>query len=179
MSLALSVGGCGFRPLYGRASASPSSANAPVNAQLAMIKVDPITSDRSPDPFAQGAEADYDSRTAQILHNYLRDGLTPKGQGGPVAYRLAVNISENVDKTLAVDNDHTTREDLGLMADYELTDVKGSTLIKDSSRIVTSYDVTNEPYNDISVRKDARRRAAEQLAELIKTRLAVFFTKGY
>jgi hypothetical protein len=174
-----SLGGCGFRPLYGTASATPKSANATVDAQLALIKVDPVTSSRNPDPFQQGARADYDARTGQILHNYLRDGFTPRGQGGPVAYRLAVEITEQVDRTLTIDNDETTREDLGVSADYELTDAKGSVLVKDNSRIITSYDVTNEPFNDISVRKDARRRAAEQLGELIKTRLSVFFTKGY
>jgi LPS-assembly lipoprotein len=176
--LAGPLAGCGFRPLYGNASATPKSGNAPVDAQLALIKVDPVTSSRNPDPFAQGFEADYDARTGQILHNYLRDGFTPRGQS-QVAYRLAVEITEKVDRTLTVKNDETTREDLGVSAAYELTDAKGQTLVKDTSRIITSYDVTNEPFNDISVRKDARRRAAEQLGELIKTRLSVFFTKGY
>lgn len=174
-----SLGGCGFRPLYGKPSASQHSGNAPVDAQLAMIKVEPITSSRNPDPFQDGFEANYDSRTAQILHNYLRDGFSPRGQGGAVAYRLAVEIDERVERTLAVDNDETTREDLGVGAAYELTDANGAVLVKDSSRIITSYDVTNEPFNDISVRKDARQRAAEQLGELIKTRLSVFFAKGY
>jgi LPS-assembly lipoprotein len=176
--LAAPLAGCGFRPLYGNASATPKSGNAPVDAQLALIKVDPVTSSRNPDPFAQGFEADYDARTGQILHNYLRDGFTPRGQS-QVAYRLAVEITEKVDRTLTVKNDETTREDLGVSAAYELTDASGKTLVKDQSRIITSYDVTNEPFNDISVRKDARRRAAEQLGELIKTRLSVFFTKGY
>ena len=173
------LGGCGFHPLYGKSSVSEHSADAPVDAQLALIKVDPVTSKRNPDPFQNGFEADYDARTGQLLHNYLRDGFTPKGQGGPVAYRLAIEIRESVDRTLTIDNDETTREDLGVSAAYELTDAKGTVLVKDNSRIITSYDVTNEPFNDISVRKDARQRAAEQLGELIKTRLSVFFTKGY
>ena len=176
--LALMLAGCGFHPLYGTHSASAQSANATVDAQLAMIKVDPVTSSRNPDPFQDGFEADYDARTGQLLHNYLRDGFTPKGQGGQAAYRLAIEITERVVRTLAIDNDETTREDLAVNAKYELTDAKGVPLVNDTSRIITSYDVTNEPFSDISVRKDARQRAAEQLGELIKTRLSVFFTKG-
>ena len=175
---ALILAGCGFHPLYGTHSTSAQSANTTVDAQLAMIKVDPVTSSRNPDPFQDGFEADYDARTGQLLHNYLRDGFTPKGQGGPTAYRLAIEITERVVRTLAIDNDETTREDLAVNAKYELTDAKGVPLVNDTSRIITSYDVTNEPFSDISVRKDARQRAAEQLGELIKTRLSVFFTKG-
>ncbi len=178
-ALTVLLGGCGFRPLYGQASATSAATSGPVNDQLAKIKIDPIASTRNPDPLQDGFVADYDARTGQILHNYLRDGLTPKGVGGPVAYRLAITLDENVVRTLSVDNENTTREDLAIRADYELTDVKGQPLLKDSSRIITSYDISNEPFNDISVRKDARHRAAEQLGEMIRTRLAVYFTKGH
>ncbi len=178
-ALALLLAGCGFRPLYGQSGAPSATSSGPVNDQLAKIKVDPVASTRNPDPLQDGFVADYDARTGQILHNYLRDGLTPKGVGGETAYRLAITLDENVVRTLSVDNENTTREDLAIRADYELTDVKGTALLKDSSRIITSYDVSNEPFNDISVRKDARRRAAEQLGELIRTRLAVYFTKGH
>jgi hypothetical protein len=45
-----------------------------------------------------------------------------------------------------------------------------------SSRISVSFDTLDDPYNDIATKEDAERRAVEQLADMITTRVAVYFT---
>jgi hypothetical protein len=50
-------------------------------------------------------------------------------------------------------------------------------VLQDRSRIVTSYDVLNQPFSDLQSHNDALQRGADQLAQLIQTRLAVFLKK--
>jgi hypothetical protein len=50
-------------------------------------------------------------------------------------------------------------------------------VLKDVAHIVTSYDILQEPFSDLSSRRDAQQRAAQELAQAIQTRLAVFLKK--
>ena len=74
-------------------------------------------------------------------------------------------------------NGEATREDLIMTARYELNDAKGKTVLKDNAQIVTSYDVLQEPFSDLSSRRDAQERAVQEVAQQIQTRLAVFLRK--
>jgi hypothetical protein len=65
-----------------------------------------------------------------------------------------------------------------MTARYQLNDPKGKSVLSDQARIVTSYDVLREqPFSGLSSQNDAMKRAAQELALQIQTRLAVFLGK--
>lgn len=171
----LVLAGCGWRPLYERPSADPASGGA--GAALAQISVDPITTNSSPDPLTGSDQAHYDSRAAQLLQNQLKTALTPRGVPSSALYHLAVELKQQTRSAASLGNGEATREDLIMTAQYELNDAKGKTVLKDSALIVTSYDVLQEPFSDLSSRRDAQERAVREVAQQIQTRLAVFLRK--
>jgi hypothetical protein len=56
-------------------------------------------------------------------------------------------------------------------------DLGKGVILRDQTRITTSYDILREPYADLTSRRDAQQRAAEQIAMAIQTRLAAFLVK--
>ncbi len=168
---------CGWKPLYGKSSVTPSG-NATVDANLAAIAIKEPFWERDAAPFGDlsaGSRAKYDARTSQILHNALRDGLNPYGQPSAPAYTLAVKLTESITRTITADEGDARREDLTLVASYVLSDLKGNELMKQKSRSIISYTVLQDPYQDVEARNDARDRTARQLAELIKQRVSAYF----
>ncbi len=72
LPVALALGGCGFRPLYG------SRGNAPGAVELAAVTVGPIA-----------------DRLGQILRNDLTERLSPLGESFEPRYRLDAKLSES------------------------------------------------------------------------------------
>ncbi|HVT51847.1 MAG TPA: LPS assembly lipoprotein LptE [Dongiaceae bacterium] len=175
LPLLLLLSACAWHPLYARPNPDPTSGG--VTATMASVAIDPITTKTSLDPLTGTAKFPYDSRAAQMLHNNLRDALNPYGQPSPAAYHLAIELTEAITRTASLGNGDSTRNDLTLTAKYDLTDEKGKSVLQDRSRIVTSYDVLNQPFSDLQSHNDALQRGADQLAQLIQTRLAVFLKK--
>jgi LPS-assembly lipoprotein len=171
----LALAGCGWRPLYERPGASVASGG--VNADLAKVSIDPVVPQSSLDPLTGSNEALYDSRAAQLLQNYLKNALNPYGPPSSAAYHLAIELKQQTRAAASLGNGTATREDLIMTAKYELNDLKGQPVLNDIASIVTSYDILREPYMDLSSRRDAQQRAAQQIAEAIQTRLAVFLRK--
>jgi len=180
--LALFAGGallsaCGWKPLYGKTSTTPSGGGT-VDAHLAAIQVKAPFWDRDAAPFgleSVASKAKFDARTSQILHNALRDGLNPYGQPSAPTYTLAIKLRETVTRTLTADGGDNKREDLNLKASYLLSDAKGNELLKDQTRAIVAYTLLQDPYQDLVARNDARDRVARQLAEMIKLRLSSYF----
>jgi hypothetical protein len=171
----LALSGCGWRPLYERPSANPASGG--VGAELAQVSIDPVTTQSLLDPLTGSDQSLYDSRAAQLLQNYLKDALNPYGPPSSALYHLGVELKQETQSAISLGDGQTTREDLILTAKYQLNDPKGQAVLKDLSRIVTSYDLLREPYSDLSTRRDAQQRGVQELAQLIQTRLAVFLRK--
>src|SRR5262245_24825252 len=158
-SAAAPLAGCGFRPLYGQASVN--AAGSPVDRQMAGVRIAPI-----PD------------RLGQQLHNALRDQFNPLGQPGYGDFTLNVVLLQRVYGALARRDLSASRRNVELTAQYTLTDAYGTELMTDKSYITTGYDEFDDPLNDISSFEDAQRRSTLQLAEMIRTRVAVYLTAG-
>jgi len=171
----LALAGCGWRPLYERPG--PSLNSGGVGTDLAAISIDPVVPQPGLDPISGSQLALYDSRSAQLLQNYLKEALNPYGPPSSAVYHLAINLHQTTRAAVSLGDGSVTREDLVMTASYELNDVKGQTVLKDKANIVTSYDVLREPYNDLASRRDAQQRAAQELAQAIQTRLAAYLRK--
>jgi hypothetical protein len=176
VAAALVLAGCGWRPLYERPSPDPASGGA--GAALAQISIDPVVPDTNLDPLTTGStDVLYDSRAAQLLQNYLKNALNPHGSPSAAVYHLAVELQQQIRSAVSLGNGETTREDLIMAATYRLNNAKGEEVLKDTASIVTSYDILQEPFSDLSSRRDAQQRAAQEVAQAIQTRLAVFLRK--
>jgi LPS-assembly lipoprotein len=153
------LAGCGFRPMYGTASANV--AGSPVDQQMAAIHISPIA-----------------NREGQELHNALRDRFNPLDQPSSAAYSLDVNLTIRTYGALARRDLSASRRNVEMNAFYSLLDTSGNVVLRDRATITTGYDEFDDPLNDISAYEDTLRRGTLQLADQIRTRVAVFLTAG-
>jgi LPS-assembly lipoprotein len=159
------LSGCGFRPMYGQAStasaSSGASAGASVDQTMAGIRIGPIA-----------------NREGQNLHNALRDRFNPLGQPASSAYRLDVGLTIRTYGALSRRDLSATRRNVEMNASYALRDTSGNVAMTDRAVVTTGYDEFEDPFNDLSAYEDTLRRGTLQLAEQIRTRVAVFLTAG-
>jgi LPS-assembly lipoprotein len=160
-ALAASLAGCGFRPMYGNASTVSTSSGGRVEQQMAGIRIDPIA-----------------NREGQQLHNALRDRFNPLGQPASSDYTLGVNLTIRTYGALAQPDLSASRRNVELSASYVLRDNADKVVMRDRSVITTGYDEFDDPFNDVSAYEDTIRRGTLQLAQQIRTRVAVFMTAG-
>ena len=160
-AVAAPLGGCGFRPIYGNASTVSTSSGTRVDQQMAGIRIDAIS-----------------NREGQQLHNALRDRFNPLGQPTDSAYTLGVSLTIRTYGALSKRDLSATRRNVELNAFYSLRDNADKVVMTDRSTITTGYDEFDDPLNDISAYEDTIRRGTLQLAEQIRTRVAVYMTAG-
>lgn len=153
------LAGCGFRPLYGRANSN--AAGLSPDKQMAGIRIEPIA-----------------NRLGQQLHNALRDRFNPLGQPSSAAYSLRVQLTERTYGALTKPDLSATRRNVELNAYIYLSDTSGNQVLYDRAVITSGFDEFDDPLNDISAREDAERRGTLQLADQIRSRVAVFLTAG-
>lgn len=153
-ALAVVVAGCGFRPLY-----------APTD------KTDVLAD------FSQVEVALMPNRSGQELRNDLRDLLTPRGQPSNPRYRLSIDLRESITKLAVLRTGLPTRGDLRIIARYSLVDESsGETVLRQSSSSVSSYNLVESDYSTLIAERYARSRALDQIADDIRSRLAVYFS---
>lgn len=154
----LPVAACGFEPLYG-------NRDAPGDAVF--------------NDFHQVKIATIPERSGQMLRNELLDRLNYRGEPAQPRYELKVALKEERRDVLVRSDEVATAADLTLTASYELVDrTSNAVLAKGAPRSINRYNVLASPYATLNSAEDARRRAAKQLAEDIRTRLAVYFTSA-
>jgi LPS-assembly lipoprotein len=160
----LLLSACGFRPMYGDPAAAGSAGGA-TSAKLAQVEIDAIA-----------------DRLGQQLNNLLRDRMNPTGQPDKPKYHLAVTLGKN-STTIATGDSNTRHQDLTVTANYWLSradsgDTTTYLLSNINSRVTVNYDTLDDPYNDIATEQDAERRAIEQLADMITTRVSAYFSQN-
>jgi LPS-assembly lipoprotein len=157
VGIALGLSACGFTPLYGGAD---SQAMSPVD-HMAAIRISPL-----PD------------RTGQQMHNLLRDRLNPIGQPREPVYSLDLRLSESRQE-LGIRKDETaTRANLNLSVRFTLSSTRtGHQLYRGHVNSVSSYNILTSPFATGFSEANARARALRELADGIRTRLGIYFSR--
>ena len=148
--LMLSLGGCGFRPLYAE--------SVGVASTLSAVAVETPS-----------------TRTGHLLREELEDQLAAS-RGADPRYRLRVNLRERrFARGLRID-DTANRYEQRLTATYQLTDTSTGRLIRRATRVVSiTYAVADAPYAGVIASQDGQSRAASEMARVIRTDLAQLF----
>jgi LPS-assembly lipoprotein len=145
---------CGFQSLYGERSGS-----AGVRDELSQIEILSIA-----------------DRLGQQVHNYLLDRISPLGRPDVPRYSLDVDLSLSR-QDLGVKRDETaTRTKLILSASYRLADKRnGKQLFFSSTQTANSFTIVDSDFANLSAENDAIDRAAREVSDSIRSRLALYF----
>lgn len=159
--MALTLSACGFRPLYGTSSIPEGAESA-----FATIRVEPIAATNDSD------------RVGYLVADALDRTLHTPGHREPHAYALTVTLTDERRGLAIQDDASVTRYNYRLTAEWTLTPL-GATSAAAQGRAETtaSYNVVDSQYATLVARKDAEDRAARDIAEQIKLRLAVSLMK--
>ena len=148
--VALSLGACGFQPLYAQPGVTPGLSAVHVAAP--------------------------DGRAGYLLGEALGDALAT-GAGTP-AWRLDLDLSEQrFPRGLRVDN-VATRYEYVLTAAYTLrAAATGEPAKVGTVRVELTYDSADQPYASVAAQQDAQERAAIEAARRIQLELAAWFAE--
>ncbi len=155
LAVTASLGACGFRPLLSQANGER------VRRQLAAVQI-----------------AGPGGRLGQHLMTALEDNLNPTSTSEPLRYDLAIRL-RNTNSALALQLDNTiTRYNVTLTAGFALRDRENQKVLYGSEvRRVASYNVRRAPFATLTAKQDAERRAAKEIADDIRTLLALHFQR--
>ena len=150
LAIALALGGCGLRPLYG----GPGST---VTGTLAGVEV-----------------AEIEGEAGWLVASALRDRLSAAG-GGTAAYRLEIELDDRIVGLGIRRDDTVTRERRTLRARYQLVDLaNGAVLIDATAGSDAGIDVVRSEYATIAAEKTALERLSGQIADQIVGRVALY-----
>lgn len=153
LACVLVLAACGFRPLYS------GQADGEESAELAAVRVQPIA-----------------DRVGQLLHNHLLDLINPRGRPPRPRYTLKIQVTEGIQHLAVRKSELSTRANLRLSASYSLLPTGGATpVMQGTSSVVSSYNILKADFATLIAEKDARARAAREVAQDIRARLAVYF----
>lgn len=151
----LALAGCQLRPLYAGGAAGP------VAEMLRHVEVAPIP-----------------GRAGWLVFNRLRDKLGEPGAGGAPAYRLDVELDDEI-VGLAIRGDRAaTRERRILRARYQLVQItNGQVLLDATAGSDAGIDVVSSEYATVAAEQTAEERLAEIVASDIVERLGLNATR--
>jgi LPS-assembly lipoprotein len=155
LAWALLLSACGFHPLYGNAGL-----NAGVGSTLANVYVEPIP-----------------ERVGYELRNELLDLFNATGESSNAAFRLKLSVNESEEAVVLQTNTAITRYNYTLSAHYELIPRDGASAVKSGDvTALSAYNVAAAPflYATVTAERDAKNRAANDIAERIRTQIAVY-----
>jgi len=159
------LGACGFRPLYGQNERQSLTAEQ----SLSQIEIQPIK-----------------DRIGQQLRNNLLSRLNPKQRTEKPLYALSVSLTESVANLGVKKSAVVTRGNLRITANYTLSFLSGAAPKEDEAAQLasgtvlstSSYDIPQAQFAALAALKDARARAIKEIADDIRTRLAVYFRQN-
>jgi LPS-assembly lipoprotein len=162
------LAGC-FQPLYGEHSVTSGSG---ISTALSGVDVSQI----------DAPSGTPEARIAVELRNQLLFDLTGGGVAAPPTHRLTLRMrSERLSVIVDINSGRPDVEDYGLAVTYSLVDLKsGRTAFTSDTFARVSYDIPGQAQRFARARglRDSENRAAKQIADNIKARLASFFVAG-
>jgi LPS-assembly lipoprotein len=166
---AATTAGC-FQPMYSQQPATIG--NPAVAAALESVDVQQIAAPNGTD----------DARIGVELRNDLLFALQGGNGGGSPTHSLKIRVTPSR-ATTSVDlqTGRSSTDIFTLTASYEMTDLRTDKIVlKDRSVAPVSYDTPGEQQRFARARalREAEDRAAQLLADSIKSRLASFFVAG-
>jgi LPS-assembly lipoprotein len=142
---------CGYKPIY-------SSTNKN-NEKLLYVSVKSIK-----------------DRPGQILRNNLSKQLNPQNKKAIPKYYLFVEFNENKEELGYRKDMSATRTNLVINVSYNLKNINdGETILKGSTKVISSYDVVESIYATIIAEKDARIKGLKIISDTIVNELAIYF----
>ena len=153
LALALLLSGCGLRPLYSGGGAGP------VAQTLKQVEVGAI-----------GGRAGWLVRTA------LEDRLGGS-EGGSGAYRLEVELDDDITGFGIRRDDAVTRERRTLRARYRLIDPQGAVVLDATAGSDAGIDVVGSEYATVAAEQTALERLSKEVADQIVTRIALYASR--
>jgi len=152
--MALSLGACSYQPLYGT-----SATGAKVTSQLQSVSVE-----------------QKNDRTSQLIRNEILASTGNHDNDRPTRYRLGFKASSDDDDTVQTFNSDIVRKSYKLSVKYTLADTtSGKVVHRGNTFAHVSYDKTAAPFADYQARINAQERAAKEVGNDIRTRLAAYF----
>jgi LPS-assembly lipoprotein len=152
---ALTLSGCGLRPLYAGGEAGP------VVQTLRGVQVAPIP-----------------GQNGWLVRTALQDRLgTNSGTG--VRYRLEVELSDDITGFGIRSDNAVTRERRSLRARYRLVDAgRGTVLLDATAGSDAGIDVVSSEYATVAAEQSALERLATDMADQIVSRIALYSQRG-
>ena len=143
--------GCGLRPLYA------GGASGQVAQSLEAVAVAPIP-----------------GRAGWLVRTALEDRLGNGGGSAP-AYRLEVELDDDITGFGIRSDNSVTRERRTLRARYRLVDAgRGTVLLDATAGSDAGIDVVSSEYATVAAEQTALERLSEEIADQIVTRLALY-----
>jgi LPS-assembly lipoprotein len=165
--LAAPAAGC-FQPMY----AEHTDGTPDLRDKLESVDLPPVDK----------PNASREARVGIAIRSALAFKLYGSATGAPPLYRLVLRFSSSRSSLMvSTTTGLPTSENYGIDAQYNLVEIAtGKSVMTGSTFSRVSYDMPGSYQRFARSRafRDAEDRAAEEIAENIKTRLAAFFTAG-
>lgn len=150
LAMMLTLGACGLKPMYAGGSSGQAASG------LTAIQVAPI-----PD------------RAGWLVRNALVDRLG--GESANPAYRLEVELDDNLIAFGIRGDSTTTRERRTLRARYRLVEIgTGEVVLDATAGSDAGIDVVSSEYATVAAEQSAQERLATMIADQMVSRIAVY-----
>ena len=153
LACALALSACGLKPMYA------GGGSGAVAGSLRSIEVRPIP-----------------GRAGWLMHKALVQRLGDKG--GDAAYRLEVELDDNITGFGIRGDSAATRERRTLRARYRLVELSSGAVVLDATAgSDAGIDVVSSQYATIAAEQTALERLSEVVADQMVGRLAMYVTR--
>ncbi len=153
------LAGCadgGFRPMY-----APTATGVGAQERLAAVDIAAIP-----------------GRVGQRIRNELIFESTGGGTPPPPQFRLEITIKEALNSSLVKNTGEALSQIYNLDASFKLVRLTDRQVVaQGASHARAEFERFQQIYANVRAREDAETRAARQIAEDLKTRLAVFLSR--
>lgn len=154
LAVGLALAGCNARPLYGTDAQGGSVAFAMANISIPT----------------------QDTRAGQLVRNEL---LSSFSSTGGAQYALRLMPSEKTSSISSLSGQKLERHRYSLNVKYELVTVSGGKVVNEGASFSNvSYDTLQQPIADLQAAENARARAAREVAEDIRLRVAAMLSQA-